>query len=241
MRISACIPFRQRAGIPGRDECALELVIDNLFAQGVDEILLHNQGLEPLNIDRSNLFCIDIPLDRWRMGLGYNICATHAIGDIIILTLGGMLLSKNIVTDTAQGKMGFPDYVASADRFVLCTEAATQAICLTGVITPEIEAGAILASKKAGFGAYCAMRRHDYLMYIGGYDSEHWQWGRDDRDFHKRAEMLGYKYHRAKGTIYHLADGFPGTRREDPGYIANEALSKEKVETQWWRNELRKA
>jgi len=242
MRISACIPFRARSGgIVGRDERALELVIDNLFAQGIDEVMLHNQGKEPLVIERPNLYHIHVPIDCWRMGYGYNTCATHAIGDIVILTLGGMLLSPGVVEDAATGVVAGSVYIAGTEKFFLCTEDATQKICSRGLSDlPRVAVGARqLASNKVGLGGFCAISRENFLMRIGGYESEHDNWGADDRDFHWRGGILMYQRRRAVGSIYHLCDGFPLDRMQEPQREENRLLSIQREKSKWWRNDLR--
>jgi len=227
--ISACIGFKDR------DERLLTATIDSLLAEGVDEIMLCNFGAQPLKIERPRLYHIHIPLDRWRLGLAFNICAVHAAGDTLLLLNGGIVLSKGALAASLPLVIPGEQYASPLTHYFRCSEGTTARY-----LNDQSDNLAFGAKQYdddfAGDGDFVLIDRSDYLR-IGGHDSEMEGWGRENRCFHARAGKIGFKRVRGAGNLFHLYDGFPIGQQHTKGYQTNCDLLKSKES--WWRNDKR--
>ena len=228
--ISACVGFKDR------DERLLKATVECVLSEGVDEVMLCNFGQKRICWDANGLYHIHIPLDRWRLGLAFDICAVHAVGDVLLLINGGIVLSRGIVEKSLPSIIPGKQFVSSAIHYMRCTKEATKAYLVDpGHANPD--AGAQRYDGPTGEGDFYLIDRADYLLTIGGHDSEMQGWGRENVCFHRRAKELGFERKLGHGMIFHLYDGFPGTRKEEEDYKINDQLLKTKKA--WWRNDKR--
>lgn len=227
--ISACIGFKDR------DERLLTATIDNLLAEGIDEIMLCNFGAKALTIEREKLFHIHIPLDRWRFGLAFNICAVHAVGDILLFTNGGMILSSDVIERSRSLVVPGKQYVGGVRHYLRCSKEQTDTYLKDPKYT-DLALDADCYTSPMGRGDLHMLSRQDFFR-IGGWDSEMQGWGRADVCIHNRLTKLGYHHVIANGSHFHLYDGFSMSRQSEEDYKINDRLLKTKQK--WWRNDQR--
>ena len=231
--ITACIPFKDR------DERLLQLTVDSVLAEGVDEIILCNLGIKPLTIVHEKIVHIHVPLDRWRLGLGYNIAAIHSAGDILLLILADIIIGEWLVTKSLHLVRRGKQFVSSSKFVYRCSAPATARYLRGNKKQTDLAVGADRQGGPNLQGSFCMIDRHDYFR-IGGHDSEMQGWGREDVCFHRRARVLGYKRVYAPGMIFHVFDGFDMARQAEEDWQINNQIFKQKIKTNWWRSGRRK-
>jgi len=231
-RISACIPFRER------DERLLRLTIESVLSEKVDEIMLCNFGQKSLAIHHPKIFHIHIPLDRWRLGLGFNISAIAASGDVLLLILGDIVIGDGLVSNSLPLLILGKQFVSSTNFVFRCSEKATVRYMKGNGKQTDLAVGGERHRGPNLQGSFYMIYRNDYFR-IGGHDSEMQGWGREDVCFHRRARELGYKRALGPGMIFHLYDGYGTKRQNEQDWRINHTILKRKVTKDWWRCDKR--